>query len=160
MGASRRPSLRAAAMAGAWLLVVGACASNRTPERSFTTREEAAAAGMFDEHGVPERLVPPSADRLRERRDLKTHAIWARFEFDPADRPQPGDACRPLADAPLPGSATRGIGWWPELLRNDPATAREHFEIFGCAEPGEPAPVFLATHRSLPTAFFWRAPRR
>lgn len=132
----------------------GACASNRTPERSFTTRADAAASGMFDGAGVPGVLVPESAQQLRERRDLGTGAIWARFEFAEGDAPSTS-ACQPTGEAVLGGSATRGIGWWPELLRNDVATARQHFELFACPAGGAPA-GYLAVHRAMTTAFFWR----
>lgn len=137
--------------------LVGACASNRTPERSFTTRAEAEAAGMFDAAGVPAALVPASAQQLRERRDLGTGAIWARFEFAQGDRPVPAPPCEAVAEPRLAGSATRGIGWWPELLRSDPATARQHFDLFACREDAGGAPAVLALHKAMPTAFYWRS---
>ncbi len=105
------------------------CASNRTPERSFATRDEAAAAGMFDEAGVPGDLVPPGATQLRERRDLESGELWARY--------------------------TRGIAWWPELLRSDMSTARQHFEVFACPAPAGRT-AHLAVHRAMTTAFYWR----
>jgi hypothetical protein len=136
-------------------LAVGACASNRTPERSFTVREEAAAAGMFDAAGVPADLVPASARQLRERRDLDTGDIWARFEFEAGDGPAVPVGCKRVADARLPGSVTRGIAWWPELLRGDMSTARQHFDFFACPAPGG-RQAHLAVHRAMTTAFFWR----
>lgn len=135
-------------------LALGACASNRTPERSFTTREEAAAAGMFDAAGVPAAIVPASAQHLRERRNLATGEIWARYEFGEGDGPEVGGLCQPVADLRLAGSATRGISWWPELLRGDTATARQHFDLFACRDAHGTAA--LAVHKAMTTAFYWR----
>jgi hypothetical protein len=135
-------------------LWLAGCASNRTPERSFATREEAAAAGMFGEAGVPGELVPPGATQLRERRDLDSGELWARYEFGAGERPATG-GCAPVADARLPGSATRGIAWWPELLRSDMSTARQHFEVFACPAPAGRT-AHLAVHRAMTTAFYWR----
>ncbi len=143
----------AAWLAAAWL--APACASNRTPERSFTTRADAGAAGVFDAAGIPAALVPASARQIRERRDLDRGAIWVRFDFDAGDLPPLADRCVPTGEARLPGSATRGIGWWPELLRGDAAAARQHFTLYACRESGG-AIAFAAVHRAMPTAFYWR----
>jgi hypothetical protein len=137
-------------------LAAGACASNRTPERSFAARAEAAQAGMFDTAGVPAALVPPSAKNLRERRDVRSGEIWARFEFEAADRAAMEAACPATVEVRLPGGATRGIGWWPEMLRDDPATARAQFTLHVCDAGGFAGHAFLAVHRSLETAFYWR----
>jgi hypothetical protein len=137
-------------------VLAGSCAGNRTPERSFTTRAEAEAAGMFDAGGVPEPLVPASARVLRERRDLSSGELWARFEVDETDRAGVASSCRAVADLRLPAAATRGIAWWPELLRGDVAVARQHFLFFACGDTPSGG-VFAAVHRSMPTAFVWRA---
>lgn len=155
--AGKRVRARGLVVALGLVVLAGACASNRTPERSFTTRVEAEAAGMFDAAGVPAVLVPASAEQLRERRDLDTGAIWARFEFAEGDRPAATPRCEAVAEPRLAGSATRGIGWWPELLRNDPATARQHFDLFACRDDDGGAPAVFALHKAMPTAFYWRS---
>lgn len=136
--------------------MVAACASNRTPERSFATRAEAEAAGMFDAAGVEGKLVPASAEQLRERRDLDDGEIWARFEFASDDAPAVEAHCQRTLEARLPGSVTRGIGWWPELLRTDVANARQQFEIYACRDASG-RDAHLAVHRAMPTAFYWRS---
>lgn len=145
----------AAGLALALTLAVAACASNRTPERSFPTRAEAEAAGVFDAAGVPAWLVPSSAQQLRERRNLGTGEIWARFDFGEGDAPDVSARCARAGEVRLAGSATRGIGWWPELLRGDAATARQHFDLYVCGEEGGLATV--AIHKAMTTAFYWRS---
>lgn len=141
------------------LAFASACASNRTPERSFATRDEARRGGGFEAGWLTEGRVPPSGKNIRARRDLGTNELWARFEFDEADRAGLGAGCRRIGqqDLRLPASETRGIGWWPEMLRSDPAVAVQQFEIHECPEAGSSAPAHLAVHRALSTGFYWRA---
>jgi hypothetical protein len=130
------------------------CASNSTPERSFATRAEAQRGGGFDTGWLPDPLVPPSGKNIRARRDLHSNQLWARFEFEGADRGPLGQGCSRIGQERLrlPASETRGIGWWPEMLRSDPGVAVQQFEIYACG-----ADARLAVHRSLDTAFYWRA---
>jgi hypothetical protein len=44
---------------------------------------------------------------------------------------------------------------WPELLRGDAGTARQHFDLHVCGEAGGPATV--AIHKAMTTAFYWRS---
>ena len=154
---TRRVAVVIAALATLAAGLAAACASNRTPERSFTTRAEAAAGGAFEAGWLPDALVPASARNLRIRRDLDADLVWGRFEFDTADRSPLARQCQPVAQGSfrLPGNATRGIGWWPEMLRADEATAASQFTVFRCAA-GQPGTPWLAIHRSLDTAFYWR----
>lgn len=141
------------------LSLFGACASNRTPERSFATLAEAAAGGAFDAGWLPSSLMPPTAKNIRVRRDTGSTDLWARFEFDEADRGGLGTGCERIGqqELRLPASATRGIGWWPEMLRSDPAVAAQQFELHQCSDPSGGV-ARLAVHRSLTTAFYWRMP--
>lgn len=143
------------------LAAVGAssCASNQTPERSFTTRTDAQQGGGFEPGWLPESRVPSSGRNLRTRRDLRSNELWSRFEFEEAQREELAAGCRPIGqqELRLPASETRGIGWWPEMLRSDPAVAATQFHLHDCTEPGSTQPATLAVHRSLSTAFYWRA---
>ena len=86
---------------------LGACASNRTPERSFTTLVEAKAGGAF-ENGVAARVrVPPSAKNIRVRRDTGSTELWARFEFDEVDRAALGAGCQRIGQQELRLPASR-----------------------------------------------------
>ena len=134
---------------------VGGCASNSTPERSFATRAEAQQGGGFDAGWLPGPVVPPSGRNIRARRDLSSEDLWARFEFDASDRSLLAAGCSRIGQEQLrlPASETRGIGWWPEMLRSDPGVAAQQFEVYACD-----AEARLAVHRSLDTAFYWRKP--
>jgi hypothetical protein len=114
---------------------------------------------MFDAGGVPAALVPSSAHGLRERRDLSTGEFWARLDVDEADRARVAAGCRAAPDLRLPSSATRGIAWWPELLRGDVAVARQHFELLACDDASADHELRAAVHRSMATAFVWRTRR-
>lgn len=138
------------------LVGLAGCASNRTPERSFETRAEAEAADLFDADGVPASLVPASAHQIRERRDLRTGEAWIRFEFDASDRAVLLAACAPDPALRLPGAVTRGIGWWPALLRDDAGLASEQFVLATCPSERPGLTTHVAIHRSLGTAFYWR----
>jgi hypothetical protein len=155
-------------VAGVWLATVlvaagtWSCASNQTPERNFTTLADARQGGGFEPGWLPESRVPPSGRNLRERRDLRSNELWARFEFDDGHREALVAGCRAIGqqELRLPASETRGIGWWPEMLRSDPAVAVGQFEIHDCTDAGSTQPATLALHRSLTTAFYWRAKAR
>ena len=141
------------------LLVSGACASNRTPERSFSTLAEATQGDGFEPGWLPAARVPASGKNIKARRDLGSNELWARFDFDDADRAGLPSECRRIGqqELRLPASQTRGIGWWPEMLRSDPAVAVQQFEVYACPEAGGTQPAHLALHRSLSTAFYWRS---
>ena len=138
------------------LLAMSGCAQNQTPERNFTTRAEAQQGGGFDAGWLPASSVPASGRNIRERRDLGADEVWTRFEFDTADRDAVSAGCTGIGqqDVALPGAATRGIGWWPEMLRSDPGVAAGQFHLYRC--PGGPGRAFLAVHRTIDTAFYWR----
>ena len=142
---------------GMAVVLAGACASNATPERNFTTLADARGGGGFDAGWLPESRVPLSGKNIRARHDVGSGELWARFEFDEADRAALASGCQRIGqqELRLPASQTRGIGWWPEMLRSDPAVAVQQFEIYACSDPpGRTAT--LAVHRSLSTAFYWR----
>jgi hypothetical protein len=153
----RSPSPLLVAVASLSLLTC-ACVSNRTPERNFTTRAEALQSAGFDDGWLPESRVPGSGRNIRQRRDLESNELWARFEFDEDDRAGLAAGCHRIGqqDLRLPASETRGIGWWPEMLRGEPAVALEQFAIHACPADAERQGTYLAVHKSLTTAFYWR----
>lgn len=156
------PFLRAvrvrAALCAMLACIAIACASNRTPERSFATLADAIAGGAFEPEWLPQPRMPPSARNIRVRRDLQSVELWARFEFDEPDRANLGRGCQRIGqqELRLPASQTRGIGWWPEMLRSDPGVAAQQFELHQCTDTAGGI-ARLAVHRSLTAAFYWRA---
>jgi hypothetical protein len=103
------------------------------------------------------RLLPDSARAIRQRRDLSSGRLWARFDFAAADRQSVASACEAEASSlGLLAAQARGIAWWPEMLVADTAAAEEQFEFFRCDGPGGQT-GWLARHRTVDTAVYWEA---
>ena len=101
------------------LLSAGACRDVDVVTASYTTLEEAEAAGAIREGWLPAGL-PPGTYEIREAHDPRSVRRWGLFNFPPVEE----SALRALLGperpfAGLHGNAPRRIEWWPVLLRRE-----------------------------------------
>jgi hypothetical protein len=152
----RAPALSARALSALVMLGLVACGSlSGSEEQTFENRAEAVS---YVETTF-ERLLPASATAVRQRRDLSSGRLWARFDFAAGDRPAVGAACEAQSSGlRAPASQARGIAWWPDMLAADTSAADEQFHFFECATDGRTG--WLAVHRTVDMAVYWETGER
>ena len=95
------------------------CRNVNVVTASYSSRQEASAAGAISNGYLPVGL-PPGARDIREAHDPQTRRRWALFSFPPAERAHVEALVEPQ-EFPLDGQLVDVPGrieWWPVLLRN------------------------------------------
>jgi hypothetical protein len=148
------PPCRRPARLAVWLLAgfaAGCGGLAGSEELTFTDRSEAVSRV---EPGVA-RVLPASATTIRQRRNLATGRVWARFDFAPGERQTIASACEAQASGlTAPAAQAPGLAWWPDMLATDLAAADEQFLFFHCRPPEGPS-GWLALHRTVAMAVYW-----